>query len=57
MQIGLEPLGVTQKRPVPPPVGKPDGMSVGKTVGNPLAKKGEVEIASLSGAQVRLSPL
>src|SRR5882757_6138108 len=38
MQIGLEPLGVTQKLPVPPPVGKPDGMSVGKSVGNPLGK-------------------
>src|SRR5882762_1561205 len=38
MQIGLEPLGVTQKLPVPPPLGNPDGRSVGKPEGRSVGK-------------------
>src|SRR5882762_1762402 len=48
MQIGLEPLGVTQKLPVPPPVGNPLGKlgfpplgkSVGKSLGAPVPGAG-----------------
>jgi len=40
MQMGLEPLGVRQMLPVPPPVGKLDGMSVGKSVGKSVGELG-----------------